>query len=204
MCEISKHPYEPYIPEGADRLIVGTIPPYRFCRGGKDSLLEKDVDFYYGSKDNRFWDLLSDAVGKDLVCTDPAAAADERRRLLADIHTGITDIIDTCVHAEMRSDDASLRDIRQKDIAALLRQNPGIRELIYTSRFVIRQVNLSVKEFCGTAAHHRWSSGNRLDGSVRINGTAYVVRILYSPSPNALRSISREKRAARYKEVFGN
>jgi len=27
----SKHPFEPFIPANATKLIIGTIPPYRFC-----------------------------------------------------------------------------------------------------------------------------------------------------------------------------
>ena len=48
---ISTHPYEPYIPDNATKLIIGSIPPQRFCI--KHSIIDNDdVKFYYGSKDN--------------------------------------------------------------------------------------------------------------------------------------------------------
>jgi hypothetical protein len=36
-----QHPYKPFIPKQATKLIVGTLPPPRFSMG---NLLEKDVD----------------------------------------------------------------------------------------------------------------------------------------------------------------
>ena len=45
MNEYTSHPYEEYIPENATKLILGTIPPYRFCI--RQGLHADDVDFYY-------------------------------------------------------------------------------------------------------------------------------------------------------------
>ena len=39
----SIHPYEPYIPEGATKLIIGTMPPFRFCTSGGRTLDRKSV-----------------------------------------------------------------------------------------------------------------------------------------------------------------
>ena len=47
-----KHPYKPFIQEFTEKLIVGTLPPPRFSSG---DLLEKDVDFCYGSYYNSLW-----------------------------------------------------------------------------------------------------------------------------------------------------
>lgn len=197
--EISKHPYEAFIPEGADKLIIGTIPPYRFCHRDRESLFATDVNFYYGSKDNYFWNLLSEIFHVSFQYADTEEAIQERKELLVRLNTGITDVVDTCVHVGHRSDDGSLEILGWKDIPALLLQNPGIKELIYTSKFVIRQVNKS----CGGRTYHQWDS-NKMDGHVRINNIRYRVRVLYSPSPNALRGVTAEKRMERYKAVFVN
>lgn len=50
-----KHPYGPFIPDGARKLIVGTLPPPRFTQG---LLREGDVDFCYGSRDGQLWPIL--------------------------------------------------------------------------------------------------------------------------------------------------
>ena len=195
MNERSVHPYEPFIPQGADRLIIGTIPPYRFCR--RDGvLLDGDVDFYYGSRSNYFWHLMSDVSGVPLEYADSDAAVEERKRLLRRLHTGITDIVESCTHRDGRSDDASLCDIERRNIAGLLSRYPSIDELIYTSRFVISQMNAEL------SARHRWLTADRMNGEIVVNRRCYRVRVLYSPSPLALRSVSADKRLARYREIF--
>lgn len=45
---LHKHPYPPFIPDNATRLIVGTLPPPRFSLG---QLKPDDVKFCYGSRD---------------------------------------------------------------------------------------------------------------------------------------------------------
>ena len=61
------HPYEPFLNKNTKFLIIGTLPPPRFC--GKDLKL-KDVDFCYGSKDNLLWQIINkifkDSKGKKI------------------------------------------------------------------------------------------------------------------------------------------
>ena len=53
---LHQHPYSPFIPEKANKLIVGTIPPPRFSSG---NLFAEDVDFCYGSKYGLLWPILN-------------------------------------------------------------------------------------------------------------------------------------------------
>jgi len=57
---LHKHPYLPFIKNNTKKLIVGTLPPPRFSTG---DLLEKDVDFCYGSYYNSLW-LFIDKIHK--------------------------------------------------------------------------------------------------------------------------------------------
>lgn len=41
MNKKSTHPFAPEIPEGATKLIIGTMPPYRFCN--TDEMLRWDL-----------------------------------------------------------------------------------------------------------------------------------------------------------------
>lgn len=63
-----KHPYNclEAIPDNASTIIVGTAPPPRFSRPDM-SLLAGDTCFYYGSKSNRMWQLLSGITGTSLL-----------------------------------------------------------------------------------------------------------------------------------------
>lgn len=193
----SIHPYCPYIPEDAKKLIVGTIPPARFCTQGKKELYADDVDFYYGSRDNCFWNLMAEITQKEVQRENTKEAIEERKALLDSLKIGITDIIESCIHKEGKSDDKSLEIITRKPLNALLLQYPEIDTLIYTSRFVASQVN-----HIADKTYHSWSKENKLDGTIPINGKLYRVKILYSPSPNALRSVDVKKRLERYKAVF--
>lgn len=55
----SLHPFEPFVPKNSTKLIIGTIPPPRFCKN-QNNILFDDVYFYYGSQDNYFWPILGD------------------------------------------------------------------------------------------------------------------------------------------------
>ena len=55
--KIEEHPFPPFVPTNATKLIIGSIPPQRFCNQKENgiSLYPDDVNFYYGSRDNSFW-----------------------------------------------------------------------------------------------------------------------------------------------------
>ena len=198
MNKLSIHPYSPYIPEGAEKLIIGTMPPYRFCHKDTEKLFTADVDFYYGSKDNDFWRLLSGILGTELHFLGTEQAINEGKELLRIVNAGVADIINSCYHNEGKSSDTSLNVISLFDISELLFLNPNIKELIYTSSNVITQMNKAIN------GCHNWLSKNRMDGEIVINSRKYPVHLLYSPSPNALRRVSKESRISRYMELFNS
>ncbi len=47
MNKKSTHPFAPEIPEGATKLIIGTMPPYRFCN--TDEMLRRDLSRVFSS-----------------------------------------------------------------------------------------------------------------------------------------------------------
>ena len=192
----SKHPYEPFLPQAATKLIIGTMPPPRFCVEPQE-LLDGDVNFYYGSRDNYFWDLLAETTGAQLERNNSEDAVKQRKDLLTRLNIGITDIIKECIHKDGKADDASLKEITHKPIKELLLQNPKIDTLIYTSAFVIKLVNQIADK-----SYHSWEIPLKV-GSVIINGKKYNVIVLYSPSPMALRSVDAETRLNQYRNVFG-
>ena len=200
--KISIHPFKPFIPKNATKLIIGTIPPYRFCKkeGIEPQLLSDDVNFYYGSRDNSFWDLVYASAyrnNKELIRENSQKAIDQRKELLEELSVGITDIIEECYHIDEKSDDNSLKVIKQKDIRKLLSKNEKIDTLIYTSMFVKSQMNT----ICDKGYHSRKDKENRY-WSMHVNGKEYNVIILYSPSPNALRGVNAETRKKQYECIF--
>ena len=55
------HPYRKYFPDNCRGIILGSAPPARFCKLNKDDqaiIAAPDLDYYYGSSRNLFWDLM--------------------------------------------------------------------------------------------------------------------------------------------------
>ena len=197
----SIHPYAPYIPEGATKLIIGTMPPFRFCPSGGRTLHDNDVDFYYGSRDNHFWKLLSEVTGTPLEFVNTTEAVNQRKQLLKQLHIGITDIVGSCIHRNGKSDDASLFSIEPKPLDKLLLEHPNIEKLIYTSRTEVQKL---INRFFADKGPHTRAKDNTQKESVWINGRQYGVTRLYSPSPIALWSVSADTRLEQYRRVFSS
>lgn len=196
MENYSIHPYEPYIPLTATKLIVGTIPPYRFCF---QKLEPEDVNFYYGSKDNAFWELVSEATGVQLDYVNSKEAIEQRKNLLCKLNIGVTDVIESCIHHDQKSDDNSLEIIELKKIKESLLQCPKINTLLYTSEYVKTLINQKFAD----KSYHCCIDKSRRKYTTVINGKEYDVVILYSPSPSALRRVKAKTRLTQYKTVFG-
>ena len=194
----SIHPYEPFIPKDATRLIIGSIPPVRYCTIPK-VLKQVDVDFYYGSDDNAFWRIMADVSGINLPFMNSQDAVAQRKRLLESIGVGIMDIVKSCNRKGESALDTDLAIVEYFPLSQILKEHPTVDTLIYTSTYVKSQVNTYLKSWHSIDPHNP-----RLQ-SVIINGRRYKVVILYSPSPTALRGMGKggaEKRMEQYKAIF--
>lgn len=193
---ISLHPYPPFN-LAATRLLIGSMPPYRFCQE-EIPLKEGDVDFFYGSRDNAFWRLLAEVFGVTLSYEKTQKAIQERRELLLKNNLGITDIVDSCIHQGGKSSDEDLKQIQYRNIPVLLEANPQIDTLIYTSNFIKSHLYKAFKISHSKTEHHKIFQA-------KINQKIYVVKILYSPSPTALRGLGkdgRQRRLIQYKKIL--
>lgn len=208
MSERSSHPYGPYIPQDATKLIIGTMPPYRFCV--TKEFYPDDVDFYYGSRDNSFWPLVSAAAHRKLHYENTQEAVDERKKLLADLHMGIADIVQSCIHQDGKASDNCLLDIQYLDLRTLLKENPKIDTLIYTQKsgtghtsiqYMINNPDQNGTRIGDKGYHEHWDQ-EKMNGSVVIGQKTYHVHLLHSPSPNGLRRTQEAVRQARYNEIF--
>lgn len=193
------HPYPTFVPDGAVRLIIGSIPPHRFCVRG--ALHPDDVDFFYGSRANGFWKLIGEACGVGFTFRNMEEAVRERKKFLTTSRTGITDIIERCGRANEGSSDADLTDIEFCDPSDLLRAHPDIMEIVCTSTFVKRCLGSAL------GVRFRTVQGEDRRFTMSYSGKEYLVIVLFSPSPNAVRFIGAgiaEKRRRQYEMTFGH
>lgn len=88
-----KHPYQPFIQDNTTKLIVGTLPPPRFSTR---ELLERDVDFCYGSYYNSLWLFIDKIHNLNLRFDNSSEAIDERKQFLITHKIGVCDIVESC------------------------------------------------------------------------------------------------------------
>ncbi|WP_298313620.1 uracil-DNA glycosylase family protein [uncultured Aquimarina sp.] len=123
------HPYEPFFPEGATKLIVGTLPPPRFTSG---ALKEGDVDFCYGSISGLLWPVLDRIFDLKLKFETTSEAVAQRKNFLASRGIGVCDIVHSCKRDKIDASDLGMQYIELRDVVSYLHQYPKIDTLLFT------------------------------------------------------------------------
>ncbi|AXT53185.1 uracil-DNA glycosylase family protein [Aquimarina sp. BL5] len=123
------HPYEPFFPEGATKLIVGTLPPPRFTSG---ELKKGDVDFCYGSISGLLWPVLDRIFDLNLKFETTLGAVNQRKNFLASRGIGVCDIVHSCKRDKIDASDLGMQYIELRDVVSYLHQYPKIDTLLFT------------------------------------------------------------------------
>lgn len=124
-----KHPYQPFIQPDTTKLIVGTLPPPRFSTG---ELLEKDVDFCYGSYYNSLWLFIDKIHSLNLRFDNSEAAITERKQFLIKNKIGVCDIVESCERAKIDASDLGMQHIKLRNLLGYLKEFPNIDTLLFT------------------------------------------------------------------------
>jgi len=123
------HPYPPFIPENATKLIVGTLPPPRFTTG---ELKERDVNFCYGSRDGQLWPILDRIFKLNLTFETTAEAIAERKNFLINHDIGICDIVALARRDKVDASDLGMQQIELRDVVSVLEAYPKVETLLFT------------------------------------------------------------------------
>lgn len=97
------HNIEPVYDENSRILILGSFP----------SVKSREVQFFYGHKQNRFWKVLANI----LKCPVPETM-NEKKTMLLTHHIALWDVIGSC--SITGSSDSSIRDVVPNDISKIL------------------------------------------------------------------------------------
>lgn len=124
-----KHPYKPFITKETTKLIVGTLPPPRFSSG---ELLEKDVDFCYGSYYNSLWLYIDKIHGLNFRYDNSEEAVEQRKQFLIVNKIGVCDIVASCERSKINASDLGMHHVKLRDIVGYLKQFPNIDTLLFT------------------------------------------------------------------------
>ena len=126
------HPYEPYIRNDTAKLIMGTLPPPRFC---KKELKPEDVDFPYGSCDNLLWKAIDKIFNLDFLYDNSENAVEQRKSFLKENKTGICDIVDHCFREKIDASDLGMKNVVLRDILRYIKNYPNIDTIIFTGGY---------------------------------------------------------------------
>lgn len=126
---IHRHPYKPIINNDTTKLIVGTLPPPRFSIG---KLLEKDVDFCYGSYYNSLWLYIDKVHNLSLRYDNSEEAKEERKQFLIKHKIGICDIVESAERDKIDASDLGMKNIKLRDIIGYLNRFSKIYTLLFT------------------------------------------------------------------------
>ena len=124
-----KHPYKPFIQNDTTKLIVSTLPPPRFSTR---QLLEKDIDFCYGSYYNSLWKYIEKIHNLNLRYDNSQEAIEERKMFLIQHKIGVCDIVESAERDKIDASDLGMKNIKLRDIISYLKQYPSIETLIFT------------------------------------------------------------------------
>jgi len=123
------HPYPPFIKKDTKKLIVGTLPPPRFSTG---DLLEKDVDFCYGSYYNSLWLYIDKIHNLNLRFDNSQEAIDQRKDFLIKHKIGVCDIVDSCEREKIDASDLGMFNVKLRDVIDYIKRFSNIETILFT------------------------------------------------------------------------
>ncbi|MDO1501334.1 uracil-DNA glycosylase family protein [Winogradskyella maritima] len=124
-----QHPYKPFIPKNATKLIVGTLPPPRFTTG---DLKPDDVNFCYGSRDGQLWKILDQIFSLNLTFENTESAIQERKNFLIKHNIGICDIVESAERDKIDASDLGMQNVKLRDMIWYLQEYPKVDTLLFT------------------------------------------------------------------------
>lgn len=193
IVNVDTHPFEPFIKNDTKYLIVGTIPPHRFCI---NSLEDGDIDWFYGSKDNSFWEIISSVFDVELNDLD---SIEKRKEFSENNKIGFIDLFHQIYRHKESSSDSDIIPISFKDIFKYI-ENTNIDSILFTSEYVH---NLSTSLFsekikCCVNRDSKKDT-NKFDN---INFDDKNIKWVKLKSPSFQQRTSIEDKKKEWKEIF--
>lgn len=138
--EEEPHPWPPFIPPSADKLILGTFPTAVRNRGS--------FEFYYPNPNNDFWAVIFKVAGKELPDFAQQDLLIIRKQILAELRLGIADMGKRVLRQLKNSSDGNIFPLEFTNIFLLLEQHPGIKKVIITSSTGANSVLSWFEHYC--------------------------------------------------------
>jgi G:T/U-mismatch repair DNA glycosylase len=184
--QIERHPFEPFLPEGAVVLFLGSFPhqPKRWS-----------MEFYYPNWLNDFWRVCGIVFFKD---RDHFVVPGEKRfdveRVKAFCMEKGMALFDTATAVRRLQDNASdkfLEVVEPTDITALLQQIPACKSIVTTG-----------EKATGVLVEKYGCDAPKVGQSTEVSVDGRTLRFFRMPSTSRAYPLSLEKKAAAYAALF--
>ena len=149
-----RHPLEPFLPENARLLMLGSFPPKR---------IRWSMEFFYPNLQNDMWRIVGYlATGDKMHFLEPGGRRFDRERIEAFCRERGIALYDTAVEVIRLKDnasDASLQVVREVDLETLLARIPACRAVVTTGQKAtdtLRAIR-SEERRVGKECRSRWS-----------------------------------------------
>lgn len=192
MKQEETHPWKWFAPHNSKILIVGTFPT---------SKRNWSYNFFYPNIANLFWKIMAKIAKTELKYFSGAKAVIERKKILQKLSVAISDM----GYKIIRNDDSSLDEklvvIEYMDIFNIIKENPGIDKVIFTSSSGNVSASKWFEEFLESRnIFHKFPKGIKpVKSEIVINNKKVNIVIAYSPSRRAANGISFDKLVEMYK-----
>lgn len=183
---IESHPFEPFLPEGAKMLMLGTFPP-----------AEKrwSMAFYYPNFTNDMWRIVGLCFFGDkqhFVADDGKHyRLDELKRFLSERGIALYDTCTRIVRTKNTASDKDLQVVEQTDIKAMLRQLPACKTIVTAGQLATT-----------LCAQQMGVVEPKVGAFVQIDFEGRVLRLYRMPSSSRAYPMAIEKKAVFYQAVF--
>ena len=129
-----KHPFPPLYDENSQILILGSFP----------SVKSREVKFFYGHPQNRFWKVVADVFDEKIPET-----IEDKKSLILKNHLALWDVISECEITG--SSDASIKNAKANDISNILKDS-SIKKIIVNGKTAERLYIKYIEQMTGIKA----------------------------------------------------
>jgi G:T/U-mismatch repair DNA glycosylase len=183
--EIERHPLNPFLPENARLLMLGSFPPpkERWC-----------MDFFYPNPQNDMWRIMGQVFFGDKLhfCTqDKRFKYEEIVAFCATQGIAIFDTAQTVIRKQGNASDEHLEIVEQTDIAVLLQQLPQCHNICCTGG-----------KAAETLAEMLHTGTPNVGEYIETTFADRLIRFWRMPSTSRAYPLSLDKKAVAYQNMF--
>ncbi|MDW8848916.1 hypothetical protein SD960_02335 [Flavobacterium sp. MMLR14_040] len=192
--EVETHPWQPFIPKKADKLLLGTFPTHPRNR--------KTYEFFYPNPNNDFWKIIFEIAGLNIENSQKKDPVRLRKKVLTQLGLGIADICHMIYRQKTSSNDNALFPIEFTDIFLLLENHPIITTIVVTSSSKNSSTLAWLHQYCSLNGNPFIIPTGKLPKTATLHFNNKIINIEIIPSTSRQSRIKGDERLEMYKNAL--